>query len=289
MSPFRTVFVVALFAGSLAGCGTAPTRQAATSSDAVEHHNLNAVLWMQHALEYEAVVRGAFKLAIRQLDVALGDPDWDALPPLERAAHPLAGQPPAVIVDADETMIGNLLFQAGNVRDAMPRTPPRWHAWVDRRAAGAMPGAVDFARAAQARGVTVLYVTNRRAPRELDATADNLRALGFHIDADGSNLLLAGDPRGPEHEKGGRRRWAAQNYRVLLVLGDNLGDFLDQDGLTSSERNRLAAPFADWWGERWIMLPNPGYGGWEKALMDDCDPQLRQRPLACKHSRLRHE
>jgi 5'-nucleotidase (lipoprotein e(P4) family) len=289
MTRFRRILVVALFAGSLAGCATAPPRPAQVAGDAAEHHNLNAVLWMQHAAEYEALVRGAFKLAARQLDVALADPRWDALPPHERAAHPLADQPPAVVVDADETMIDNSLFQAANIRDATPYSLPRWEAWVDRREARALPGALEFARAAAARGVTVLYVTNRRAPRELAATADNLRALGFDLGVDGSQLLLSGDPRGPDHEKSGRRRWAAQHYRVLLVLGDNLGDFIDQGALDTAARNREAAPYADWWGERWIMLPNPSYGGWESALLRDCGAELRGRPLACKHARLRHD
>jgi 5'-nucleotidase (lipoprotein e(P4) family) len=277
--------IAALLAAALLGCAAAPTRQA---DHAGEHHNLNAVLWMQHAAEYQALVHGAFNVALRQLDVALADPHWDALPPAERAAHPLAGLPPAVIVDADETMIDNSRFQAANIRDAA-QGPARREDWVERRAARALPGAVEFARAAAARGVTVLYITNRRAPQELASTAANLRALGFDVAADNGNLLLSGDARGPGHEKGARRRWAAQYYRVLLVLGDNLGDFIDQDGLDSAERNRLAAPHAGWWGERWIMLPNPSYGGWEKALMRDCEPALRDRPLACRHARLRHE
>jgi 5'-nucleotidase (lipoprotein e(P4) family) len=295
MSRFRRTLVVALLTGALAGCAASPPPRSAGTAPGIaavtpaEHHNLNAVLWMQHAAEYEAVLRGAFNLAVRQLDAALADPDWDALPPEERAAHPLAGQPPAVIVDADETMIDNSRFQAANIRDATLLTPPRWEAWVDRRAARALPGALEFARAAADRGVTVLYVTNRRAPRELAATADNLRALGFELGPDDSHLLLSGDPRGPDHQKSGRRRWAAQHYRVLLMIGDNLGDFVDQGALDSAARNRQAQPYADWWGERWIMLPNPSYGGWERALLHDCAPELRERPLACKHERLRHD
>ena len=262
---------------------------ASPSADAAAHENLNAVLWMQHATEYRAVVLGAFALATRQLELALADPQWDALPPDERRGFPLAGLPPAVIVDADETMIDNSAFQAESIRDEVPYDVPRWQVWVERRAARALPGALEFARAAEARGVTVLFVTNRRAPAELAATADNLRALGFSVDADGGNLLLAGDPRGPAHAKSGRRAWAAARYRVLLLLGDNLGDFIDQDGLGLAERAAIAEPFADWWGERWIMLPNPSYGSWESAVLRGCAAELRERPLACKRALLRHD
>jgi acid phosphatase len=30
----------------------------------------------------------------------------------------------------------------------------------------------------------------------------------------------------------------------------------------------MTAIHADYWGTRWIMLPNPMYGSWESALYD---------------------
>src|SRR5690606_10116820 len=109
------------------------------------------------------------------------------------------------IVDADETFIDNSAFQARNVIDDTGYTHERWLEWVNARAARALPGAVEFARYVDSHGVTIFYVTNRDAPEEVEATVDNLRALGFPVAADASNVMLRGDARAPEREKGTRR------------------------------------------------------------------------------------
>lgn len=286
----RLGWSAALAAAVLAGCASRPlVEPAPAAAPAAAHFNLNAVLWMQRAVEYQAAARGAFFLAGRQLETALADPAWDALPTDERAGHPLADLPPAVIVDADETMIDNSAFQARLVRDGTRFTPEGWLGWVDERRARAVPGAVEFAQAAAARGVTVLFVTNRRTPEERQQTVDNLRALGFPLAADQSNLLLLGDPRGAGSEKSARRRWVAAHYRVLLLLGDNLGDFVDQGSLGIAARDALVEPYRGWWGERWIMLPNPSYGSWEGAILRDCDAALGADPVACRRAALRYE
>lgn len=276
----------------LVACAGAPERAAAPPAavaSAPAHDNLNAVLWMQTAAEYRAVMLGSFNLATDQLDAALADPDWDALPPDERAAHPLDGQPPAVIVDADETMIDNSAFQARMIAEGVDYSLPRWTAWSNERRARALPGALEFARHAAANGVIVLFVTNRKTPAELDATADNLEALGFPVAADRSNLMLAGDVRGPGREKGARRAWIAERYRVLLMLGDNLGDFVDGIETGLAERQALVDRHRDWWGRRWIMLPNPSYGSWEGALLHDCPAAAAGDPQACRRAALRHD
>src|SRR5690606_26216338 len=102
----------------LGGCATTPHQSpaaAAPASPPLAHDNLHATIWMQTAAEYNAAVLGAFNLASAQLERALADPDWDALPPVERAGQPVAGLKPAVIVDADETMIDNSPFQARGI------------------------------------------------------------------------------------------------------------------------------------------------------------------------------
>lgn len=273
----------------LAACAARPPSPAMPSAiDSVggSNNNLNATLWMQHAQEFRAAVRGSFAVAERQLERALADPDWDALPAGERSG-PARQLPPAVIVDADETMIDNSAFQARNIRDHASYSVPRWEAWANERRARLMPGALEFARRAEALGVTVFYVTNRGHAGEFDATAENLHALGFPLRDDRSNLFLMGDPRAPEHDKGSRRRWIGERHRVLLMLGDNLGDFLDGSRADMAARDRLMAPYQGWWGERWIMLPNPAYGSWEGGLMRGCADQTDVD--ACLRSALRYD
>lgn len=276
----------------LSACA-APVREAApvagiaaVAEGPLAHDNLNATLWMQSAAEYQAAVLGAFNLASAQLDRALLSADWDALPPVERGGQPLAGLKPAVIVDVDETMVDNSPFQARNIRDAEPYSLPRWEGWVNERRATALPGALAFANHAAANGVTVFYVTNRGHTNERAATVDNLRALGFPVAADASNVMLAGDPRAAEREKATRRQWVGREHRVLLMLGDNLGDFVDGVYSTPRDRQALVDQYRGWWGERWIMLPNPAYGSWESALRRACGEQAG---ADCLRRALRHD
>ena len=256
-----------LMALCLAACSTAPVSREASPSPA--HNNLNSTVWMQNSAEYEAVTRGAFQNAIEQLRQAAADPDWNALPEAERSAGG-AGLPLAVIVDADETMVDNSPYQARNIRDNASYSIERWQQWVNEQNARAVPGALQFAKQAEALGVTIFFVTNRAYPAEYAGTVGNLRKLGFPLADDNSNLLLMGDPRAPEHEKGTRRRWVGERYRVALLMGDNLGDFVDGYRTTVEQRQALVERYADWWGTRWIMLPNPAYGSWESAVRLRC-------------------
>ena len=260
-----------LMALYLAACSTAPVSR--ETSPLPAHNNLNATVWMQSAAEYLAATRAAFRTASDQLQHAAADPNWNALPSEERSAGD-SKLPLAVIVDADETMVDNSPYQARNIRDDARYTVERWQRWVNERRASAVPGALEFAKQAEALGVTIFFVTNRAYPAEYAGTADNLRQLGFPLAADNSNLFLMGDPRAPEHEKGSRRRWIGERYRVALLIGDNLGDFVDGYRTTVEQRQALVEQYADWWGTRWIMLPNPAYGSWEAAVRLRCqDPQ----------------
>lgn len=282
--------LAALVAASLVACTAAPSRPAAPETEAAvatpAHDNLNATLWMQTAAEYEAAVRGVYASARRSLDLALEDHSWNALPQGEFATG-FEAKPAAIIVDADETFIDNSAYQARGVIEERGYTRESWLAWVKAEAARALPGAVEFARYADSRGVTIFYVTNRDAPDELAATVANLRKLGFPVAADASNVMLRGDARAPAHEKGERRRLIDRDYRVVLMLGDNLGDFLDGINTDAATRQTLMAPYADWWGVRWFMLPNPSYGSWQNAVLRGCEKDTH--PRACLRSALRHD
>ncbi|HET9048464.1 MAG TPA: HAD family acid phosphatase [Chiayiivirga sp.] len=273
----------------LGACATAP-RPVVSPSAATEavpaHDNLNATVWMQSSAEYEASIRGIYAAAERSLDAALADSSWSALPQGESQAG-FESKPPAIIVDADETMIDNSAYQARSIRENRGYTAESWQAWVNARAARAMPGAVDFANYAKARDVTIFFITNRDAPAEYAATVANLRALGFPIADDASNVVLRGDARAPDREKGDRRRWVGRNYRVVLMLGDNLADFLDGTSADVATRQTLMAPYREWWGQRWFMLPNPTYGSWENAVLRSCERDTS--PRACLRASLRDE
>jgi acid phosphatase len=287
MTAFRPALLS--FALLLSACASTPTalpppEMTATAATGA-HDNLNATLWMQSAVEYQAAALGSYAQARHALASALADTAINALP-LSEQSQGFESLPPAIITDADETLIDNSPFQARRIRDGGDFDPATWAAWSNERKARAIPGAVAFAQYAASRGVTIYYVTNRDHASEYQATADNLRALGFPLADDNSNLLLRGDPRAPGKEKGERRRLVAKDHRVVLLLGDNLGDFLDGVGGDVAARENLIAPYADWWGSRWIMLPNPSYGSWESAVLKACG---EQPATACKREALRYD
>ena len=148
--------------------------------------------------------------------------------------------------------------------------------------ATAIPGSTGFTQYAEKRGVTVFYITNRTANVE-DATRRNLGALGFPLTAGIDTVLTRAErPEWQASAKGARRAHVARDYRIVLLVGDDLGDFVVDASGTSQERAARAAPQADWWGRRWIMLPNPTYGSWERAIIGNGPDPIAAKRRALK-------
>src|SRR5699024_4039422 len=110
------------------------------------------------------------------LPEALADPAWDALAAEDRpeGSDP-RGLPPAVVLDIDETVLDNSPYQARLIRDNARYDDVTWAEWVREEAARPLPGALAFTRAAAARGITVIYLSNRDHALD-EATLANLRA-----------------------------------------------------------------------------------------------------------------
>jgi acid phosphatase len=222
--------------------------------------NLNAVLWMQHSVEYQASTMAAFALAKRRLIQAMGDPWWTAVPDVQKGNY--SKLPPAIIVDVDETMLDNSKYQAWNIASGQPFGNDTWKSFVEAKVSTAVPGAVAFARYANARGIKVFYVTNRTADMEL-ATRDNMQALKFPMGGNVDTFLLAKEQEGWTSAKGTRRAFIARHYRVLLLIGDNFGDFVDAYKGSAADRQKVFDDGLAHWTKDWIMLPNPSYGSFE--------------------------
>jgi acid phosphatase len=197
------------------------------------------------------------------LERALAYPSWPAAP--ELLATNFAPKPPAVILDLDETAIDNSRFEAQLALNRAEFTPALWSRWVEARRAELIPGVTEFLGLAAQRQVKVFFVTNRSA-REKPATRDNLTKLGIAVDADGGNLMMSGERPGWTSDKSSRRAEIARTHRIVLLLGDDLGDFMSGASAPAEERIRRAEQFRGWWGSRWIILPNPMYGSWERAV-----------------------
>jgi acid phosphatase len=253
-----------------AGVPPAPVAQEANRTGTKANDNLNAVAWMQTSVEFRLVSGQTFRTALAQLDKAIKTPGWDALPAAEREV-PVTGLPTAIIVDVDETMLDNTPYQARLVRDDKGFDDASWNQWVEQRAARPMPGALEFAKAAAAREVTIYYISNRTADQAA-ATIDNLRKAGFPIKDDsqflGKGTIVEGcEAKGSD--KGCRRRLVGRGHRVLMQFGDQLGDFTDIAVNTPQGREQAVRPYLGWIGDRWFVLPNPAYGSREPALFDN--------------------
>lgn len=292
MSPLRSAALALALALVLGGCHSlphaAPTAPAAASAYPPPHDNLNATAWLQASVEADMAHRQTWRAAEALLAVALADPAWDALTPADRIA-PLAGLPPAVVVDVDETVLDNSPYQVRLIRDDALFNDATWNAWVDEAGATGVAGAPEFARAAAARGITMIYLTNREHGKSA-VTRRNLEALGFPPAAEAHFLGLGREtpgctPKGSD--KGCRRQWVAQRYRVLMQFGDQLGDFLSITGNTPAARAAQLVPFDAWVGQRWFMLANPSYGSWEPALYGNDRRLAPQDQRAAKRAALR--
>ncbi|PEN14859.1 5'-nucleotidase [Longibacter salinarum] len=258
-----------------------------TAAD-LRNPNLNSTLWQQTAVEYEGLTLGMYQLARLMLDRGLTDSTWTAsLEQSRQGASVYRTLPPAVVLDVDETVLDNSAYQARLIRDNDTYNSSSWKAWCREEKADPVPGALAFTKAAAARGVQVIYLTNRDSDVEA-ATRENLRALGFPLDPDEDVILTQGEmPEWTSSNKTPRREAVAEAYRIVLLIGDNFGDFAGDVDVSLSERQEMAEQYQAYWGTRWITLPNPQYGSWEGATFgfDYSLPPLQK--LRNKHDALR--
>jgi acid phosphatase len=307
MTHLRFVFLLGAAVVLAAGCGTLrsgpPPAEARADSLAhrvdrleatlatwkerarLRHPTLDATLWAQTAAEYDGVARGAYRLAGAMMERARADSTWTAvLSQAEQSPAQYRDKPPAVVLDVDETVLDNSAYQARLIRQDETYDTESWNAWCRERRAGAVPGALAFTRRAHAQDVQVIYLTNRDSVVEA-ATRDNLEQLGFPVDDNPDAVLTQGERPGWTPKRA-RRAWVAERYRVLLLVGDNLGDFAAGVDTSLAARQRLADRYERFWGTRWIALPNPQYGSWRGALFDQDYGLSRPERLRRMHERL---
>lgn len=231
------------------------------------HENLNSTVWMQRSAEYRALAHQAYQAARTSLLTALKDPAWTAV--LEQEP-PFKDLPPAIILDLDETALDNTAYTVRQI-GGTPHSEEAFQKWVERKEALAVPGAVEFLKFARTHGVEVFYVTNRVCDANVatDPTMVVLRALQFPVN---SRRLLCKASLSDSSDKGQRRARIAAAYRVLLLLGDDLNDFVSVPTTAGDAKARVAQreqyveANRDNWGVRWFVIPNPTYGSWEKAV-----------------------
>lgn len=247
---------------------------------------LDALVWTQASAERDAVARQAYRAAASMIDAALADPTWTASPADQ--GDDFADKPPAIILDIDETVLDNSTYQARNMRDGKSYDLPTWNAWCDEAAATEIPGAVWFTTLAAEKGVRVFFLSNRRASTEAP-TRSNLAALGFPLTDELDTVILRGEkPEWDTSDKTTRRQHITAGHRVIMLFGDNMGDFVLEEKLSVAGRRAAYETHLDWWGERWFALPNPLYGTWESAVLGydhslDAGERVRRKEAALRY------
>ena len=224
-------------------------------------HNIeliNSVLWQKTSAEYRALAYQAFNLAQLRLSTALQQP---------------SDKPLAIIVDLDETVLDNSGFEAQTILEGKEFYND-FQEWVDKAMAKTVPGATDFLNFAYDNQVEVYYISNRNE-KYREGTIKNLLKLGFP-NADNAHVLL----RNNDSNKQPRRDIVLSKFNVVLLMGDNLIDFLDVfRKKTISERYSSVDSLRTEFGKRFIILPNPMYGEWEKTIYGGTrkiDPEKKQ-------------
>ena len=273
---FLSVVLLPAF-GAIAGCAAVTMQKSELTNN-----NLNSTLWIQSSSEYKANSIQTFNSARNILNRAQNEVLWTAV---SEQGVEYSTLPTAIILDIDETVLDNSPYQAQLVLNGREYDYESWDKWVALKSASAVPGSVDFINYAQKQGIEIFYITNRAcAPRIQDGepcpqeqdTIENLRNVGI-TGVTPNNTLLKKERPDWTSEKGSRRKAVTMNYRVIMLVGDDLGDFLPdvKQSITTQERDLLVAKHKENWGTKWFTLANPTYGSWLSILESPKSAQLR--------------
>lgn len=239
---------ILLSIGLLASCkGTQQTTQPASSqSNLVVDGKLWSSLFQQKAAEYQALCLQAFNIARLRIDQAL---------------QQTSAKPRAIITDIDETFLDNSPYAVHQALTGKDYEAASWNAWTAKGVADTLAGGWSFFTYAASKDIEVFYVTNRDE-QERPGTMANLKRYNFPF-ADNDHLIMRKDISSKEP----RRQQIAAKFDIVLLLGDNLADFSDLfDKKTTAERSSNVLQSAAAFGNRFIVLPNANYGGWEDAI-----------------------
>ena len=242
----RKIFFAILIASGLFSCQQNSVHNKGSQNP--NEHLVMATLWYQRASECRALYYQAFNTAKISLDKQLANYSG------EKAK--------AVVVDIDETVLDNSPFETNSIRTGKSYSSAAWKEWTDMAKAQATPGSLEFLKYAESKGVETFYISNRDTSAT-KKTLQNLKKLGFPF-ADEAHILLKTNTS----VKTKRRSKVSETHDILILAGDNIGDF-DEFLEDRSENYGFGKvdTMKDHFGEKFIVLPNPMYGSWEKQVL----------------------
>lgn len=165
----------------------------------------------------------------------------------------------AVVLDSDETVLDNSLYQLERAKVGLPFTPESWFLYVQRQVSTPVPGAAGFLSRVRALGGKIAIVTNR-----LDTECDATKAVfdRYQLAFDAMLCRITGTPsdKNPRFVDvaEGRTPAGSNKMEVVAFVGDNILDF---PSLSQKTKEQGAPGFTEF-GVRYFLVPNPMYGSW---------------------------
>jgi 5'-nucleotidase (lipoprotein e(P4) family) len=205
-----------------------------------------ATHWQRTALEYCRLTTGVYDTALaaaRRMAATHRRRQW------------------IVIMDADETVIDNTLFERERDHCGGPVHDAQWESWVHAAIARDVPGAAIFTQQVHRMGGLVAIVTNRAAADDT-ITQDVLRRIGVWFDAEAGMTDMA--------DKTARWRDAVATLTAkfggrpvpVMWLGDQITDLAVTGRRGDILRAMTQHDSGDGIGRTRFLLPNAMYGNW---------------------------
>lgn len=231
-----------VFALWMAGCQVSHRQD---NKPAGNDRLLMATLYQQSAAETDALYHQAYNLAEIMIRNEMSRP---------------VNEKRAIITDIDETCLDNSPYQASCILHNFSY-PEKWDEWCNLADARAYPGSQRFFNFVADQGIEIFYVTNRKEHLK-EPTLLNLSRQGFP-NADEKHILMRQD----DDSKESRRKLITEEYRVVMLMGDNLEDFNSIfEGKSPRERKDYVERLKSSFGRQFIVFPDPMYGSWVDAI-----------------------
>ena len=263
----RPIAVSCLALSALSACVTTQHADTGAAADAPEasFSLSNSVKYQRQSKEYPVLSAYVYKQATAALPATFENQ-----------------QTPAVIVlDVDETVLDNSLYQEERESKGLGYSSESWNAWIEREEAALVPGVDKFLATVIERGGKIALITNR--DKTLDShTWNNLLAVGLPLTPSNTCIMgrLPADKDAIDHkyivnDKDRRRNAVKQGspacsitndtasegwnkpHNIIMQIGDNIEDF---QGVTQEDAY-LPALLPEV-GTSLFILPNPMYGSW---------------------------
>ena len=205
----------------------------------------NEIRWVLESAEYQAAVIQVYRLATARVEQAV-------------AKRPAGSW--GVVLDADETVLNNSMYQLERAKQGLAFSADSWNAWVKRREATPLPGAAAFLNRVRALGGKIAIVTNR-----LHSECDDTRAVfdTYKLVFDVMLCRPDGTPsdKNPRFEAvaNGSTTASSTALDIVAFVGDNILDFPKM----AQAARKIGAPAFTEFGVRFFLVPNPMYGSWQ--------------------------